>query len=140
MTGITTKTMVIPVINSLSITEYKSKNGKLMRMNNKPAYYNIIPTKSIFSKTTTLFREQIQVTGRSCEIRDTVNTTIEATGDFLSDIFKFEFNGTIEIEHTCMISNGVVTNKWEFVNSAHIELPISCSISSKEIKCGALKK
>ena len=68
-----------------------------------------------------------------------VKTMVEATGDFLSDIFKFEFNGTIEIEETCMTSNGIVTNKWEFVNTAHIELPISCSISSKEIKCGALK-
>ena len=38
-----------------------------------------------------------------------------------------------------MTSNGVVTNKWKFVNSAYIELPISCSISSEEIKCGALK-
>ena len=59
-------------------------------MNNRSGYYNIIPTESIFSKITTLFREQIQVTGRSCKISDTVNTTVVATGDFLSDIFKFD--------------------------------------------------
>ena len=72
-------------------------------------------------------------------ISDTVNTIIEATGDFLPDNIKFEFNGTIEIEETCMTSYGVVTNKWRFVDLAYIELPISCSISSKEIKYGALK-
>ena len=38
-----------------------------------------------------------------------------------------------------MTSNGVVTNDWEFTDSAHIELPISCSIFSEPIKCGALK-
>ena len=38
-----------------------------------------------------------------------------------------------------MTSNGVVTFDWEFTESAHIELPISCSISSDLIKCGALK-
>ena len=38
-----------------------------------------------------------------------------------------------------MTSNGVITNDWEFSNTAHIELPISCSIESNLIKCGALK-
>ena len=63
------------------------------------------------------------------------NTTIEATGDFLSDFF----NGTVELEEACLIAKGIVTNKWKFENSAHIELPTSCPISWEEIKCGALK-
>ena len=33
----------------------------------------------------------------------------------------------------------MVTSDWTFVNEAHIELPISCSITSEQIKCGALK-
>merc|ERR1712074_339096 len=32
-----------------------------------------------------------------------------------------------------------VTSDWEFNDKAHIELPISCSIESDQIKCGALK-
>ena len=38
-----------------------------------------------------------------------------------------------------MTSNGVITSDWEFTEKAHIELPISCSIESDQIKCGALK-
>ena len=53
--------MIILVIYSLSITEYESRNGKLIRTNNKPGFYNIIPTESVLSKATTLFREHIQV-------------------------------------------------------------------------------
>ena len=91
--------MVILVIDSLSITEYKSKNGKLMRTKQiKPGFYNIIPTESVFSKATTLFLERIQITGRSCEISKAIYTTIEAMGDLLSDIFRFTFNGTIILE------------------------------------------
>ena len=134
-----TKTLVIPVIDSLSITEYATEDGKLVRVNNKPGFYNIIPTEAIFSKTTTIFGEQIQVTGRSCEISNSVETEVEATGDFLSDIFRFTFNGTIQLTETCMTSDGVVTNNWRFEGEAYIELPISCSIESTLIKCGALK-
>ena len=107
------KTMIIPVIDSLSITEYESKNGKLIRTISKPGFYNVIAAESIPSKATTLFRERTQVTGRSCK--------------------------TIILEETCMTGNGIVTNKWTFENKAYIELPISCSIKSKEIKYGALK-
>ena len=68
-----------------------------------------------------------------------MKTEVEATGDFLSDIFRFTFNGTIQLTETCMTSNGVVTNNWKFTDVAYIELPISCSISSDFIKFGALK-
>ena len=50
-----TKTLVIPVIDSLSITEYETQDGKLVRVNNKPGFYNIIPTEAILSKKTTIF-------------------------------------------------------------------------------------
>ena len=134
-----TMTLVIPVIDGLSITKYSTEDGKLVKINNKPGFYNIIPTESILSKSTTIFGEQIQVTGRSCKISNSVETKVEATGDFISDIFLFTFNGTIQLTETCMTSNGMVTNKWKFTNVAHIELPISCSIESSLIKCGALK-
>ena len=45
-----TKTLVIPVIDSLSITEYESQDGKLVKVNNKPGFYNIIPSEAILSK------------------------------------------------------------------------------------------
>ena len=127
------------MIDSLSITEYTMEDGKVVRVNNKPGSYNIIPTESIFSQTTTIFREKIQVTGRSCEVSNSVETKVEATGDFLSDIFRFTFNATIQLTVTFMPSNGVVTNNWKFTDVAHIELPISCSIKSSLINCGALK-
>ena len=92
-----TKTLVIPVIDSLSVTEYETQDGKLVRVNNKPGFYNIIPTEAILSKKTTIFGENIQVTGRSCEISNSVETRVEATGDFLSDILLFTFNGTIKM-------------------------------------------
>ena len=38
-----------------------------------------------------------------------------------------------------MTSKEVVTNKWTFEDEAYIELPISCSIKSEQIKCGAMK-
>merc|ERR1712074_121470 len=134
-----TKTLVIPVIDSLSITEYETQDGKIVRVNNKPGFYNIIPTEAILSKKTTIFGETMQVTGRSCEISNNVETQVEATGDFLSDIFLFKFNRTIKLTEVCMTSNGVITSDWEFTEKAHIELPISCSIESDQIKCGALK-
>ena len=45
-----TKTLVIPVIDSLSVTEYETQDGKLVRINNKPGFYNIIPSEAILSK------------------------------------------------------------------------------------------
>merc|ERR1712015_317739 len=133
------KTLVIPVIDSLSVTEYETKDGKLVRVNNKPGFYNIIPAEAILSKKTTIFGETIQVTGRSCKIRNEVQTQVEPTRDFLSDVFLFTFNGTIKLTENCRTSNGIVTSDWEFKDEAHIELPISCSIESDQIKCGALK-
>ena len=50
-----TKMLVIPVIDSLSVTEYETQNGRLVRVNNKPGFYNIIPTEAILSKKTTIF-------------------------------------------------------------------------------------
>merc|ERR1712090_112177 len=134
-----TKTLVIPVIDSLSVTEYKSEDGKLIKINNKPGFYNIIPSEAILSKKTTMFGDTIQVTGRSCEVSNEVETQVEQTGDFLSDILRFRFNGSIKLTETCRTSNGVITNDWVFKDEAYIELTISCSISSEKIKCGSLK-
>jgi len=134
-----TKTLVVPVIDSLSITEYETKDGRLVKVNSKPGFYNIIPSEAILSKKTTIFGENIQVTGRSCEVREDVVTEVEPTGDFLSDKLLFKFNGTIKLTEVCRTSNGVVTSKWSFENEIYINLPISCSISSTQIKCGALK-
>merc|ERR1712141_764652 len=75
------KTLVVPVIDSLSITEYKSEDGKLVKVNSKPGFYNIIPSEAILSKKTTIFGENIQVTGRSCEVREDIITEVEPTGD-----------------------------------------------------------
>ena len=108
------KTLVIPVIDSLSVTEYETQDGKLVKVNSKPGFYNIIPSEAILSKETTIFGENIQVTGRSCEIRNDVETKIEPTGDFLSDRFSFTFNGTIKLTEICRTSNGVVTSDWTF--------------------------
>ena len=129
------KTLVVPVIDSLSITEYETKDGRLVKVNSKPGFYNIIPSEAILSKKTTIFGENIQVTGRSCEVREDIKTEVEPTGDFLSDKLLFKFNGTIKLTEVCRTSNGVVTSKWSFENEIYIDLPITCSISSKQIKC-----
>ena len=99
----------------------------------------MISAESLFSKTTTLFKENIQVTGRSCEISETVNTTIFPTGDFLSDIFSFQFQGEMELKETCLTVNGIVTNNWSFKDVAHIKLATTCFLTSEKINCGALK-
>ena len=44
------KTLVIPVIDSLSVTEYETQDGKLVKINSKPGFYNIIPSEAILSK------------------------------------------------------------------------------------------
>ena len=49
------KTLVVPVIDSLSVTEYETKDGKLVKVNNRPGFYNIIPSEAILSKKTTIF-------------------------------------------------------------------------------------
>ena len=90
------KTLVSPVIEQKSITKYKAIDGKLTKTNSRPGFYSVISAESLFSKTVTLFKENIQVAGRACEISETVNTTIHPTGDFLSDIFRFEFQGIME--------------------------------------------
>ena len=78
-----------------------------------------------------LFGERIQVTGRSCEVRDNIETEVESTGTLLSDILKFTFNGTLEMTESCLTSNGIITNDWVFEQLAYIELPISCSIKGQ---------
>ena len=78
------------------------------------------------------------MTGRSCEISNEIDTEVEKTGDFLTDMFRFFFNGTIIIKETCRTNKGTVSSDWTFTNEAHVELPISCSLKSAEIKCGAL--
>jgi len=134
------KTLVIPVIDSLYITEYETSDtsGKLIMVNSRPGFYSIIPAEAILSQETTLFNENIQVTGRSCEISEDIETEVETTGDFLTDRFRFYFNGTIVVKETCMTAKGTVSTDWTFTKEAHIELPISCSLESKEIKCSAL--
>ena len=134
------KTLVIPVLDNLYITEYETRDtsGKLVMVNSKPGYYNVIPAEAILSQETTLFNENIQVTGRSCEISEEVETEVESTGDFLTDRFRFYFNGTIIVKETCMTTKGTVSTDWTFTDEAHIELPVSCSLESKEIKCSAL--
>ena len=134
------KTLVIPVLDNLYITEYETSDtsGKLVKVNSRPGFYNVIPAEAILSQETTLFNENIQVTGRSCEISEEVETEVEKTGDFLTDRFRFYFNGTIVIKETCMTNKGTVSTDWTFTEEAHIELPISCSLESKEIKCSAL--
>ena len=134
------KTLVIPVIDNLYITEYETQdtNGRLVKVNSRHGFYNIIPAEAILSKETTLFGENIQVTGRSCEISNEVDTEVEETGDFLTDIFRFSFNGSIKITETCRTSEGTVSKVWTFTDEVHEELPISCDIKSDKIKCGAL--
>ena len=106
-----TKTLVIPVLDNLYITEYETqdRSGKLVKVNSKPGYYNIIPAEAILSRKTTLFNENIQVTGRSCEVSNKIETEVEKTGDFLTDRFRFYFNGTIIVKETCMTTKGTVS-------------------------------
>ena len=88
-TATITKTLVVPVIDSLSLTDYSSEDGRLVRINKKQGVYNIIPVESILSQTTTIFGERIKVTGRSCEVLDSMKTEVEAISTFLTDIFRF---------------------------------------------------
>ena len=134
------KTLVVPVVDSLYITEYETsdENGKLIMVNSRPGFYSVIPAEAILSQETTLFNENIQVTGRSCEIREDVETLVESTGDFLTDKFRFSFNGTIIVKEICMTAKGKVSTDWTFTEEAYIELPISCGLESEEIKCSAL--
>ena len=37
-----------------------------------------------------------------------------------------------------MTSKGTVSTDWTFTNEEHVELPISCSLESEEIRCSAL--
>ena len=102
------------LFDSLSLMDYSSEDGKLVRINKKRGVYNIIPVESVLSQTTTIFGEWIKVTGRSCEVADSVETEVESTGSFLTDVFRFSFNGTIKLTETFMTTNGVTTKVWEF--------------------------
>ena len=109
----TYKDTCFPIIEQKSITKYKAINVILTKTNSKPGFYSVISAESLFSKTVTLFKENIQVVGRSCEISEVVNTTVYPTGDFLSDIFRFQFQGVMELKETCLTA----------VSYTHLTLP-----------------
>ncbi len=73
------------------------------------------------------------MTGRSCEVSNKIETEVEKTGDFLTDRFRFYFNGTIVVKETCMTSKGTVSTDWTFTKEAHVELPVSCSLESEDL-------
>ena len=136
--AILTKTLMTPVVNTKTITKYKEVNNQLVNTEGRSGYYNVISNEAVFSKTTTLFGLDIQVVGRSCEVSNNISTSTKSTGNMLIEHFIFTFSGNLTLKESCPTETGIVSTKWNFTESASIRLPVTCSLSSPQINCGAL--
>ena len=101
--------------------------------------YTLLSEDSIISKMTTLFNCNIQIIGRSCEVSDSVNSSSTASGNYLFENYHFTFQGELEITETCPYKDKMISRNWTFLSSAEIILPITCSIKSSLINCGAVQ-
>ena len=91
------------------------------------------------SKTITLFGQKIQIIGRSCIVSNTVTSSSSPSGNFLVENYSFSFEGEMIITENCPIDGKMVSVNWNFTSEANITLPLSCSINSTKINCGAVK-
>ena len=131
-----TKTLLVPVIKSRSTLTIS--DGTIKPKDNKTSAYTLISEDATISKVTNLFGRKIKVIGRKCTVDSSVNSTSTPTGNYLYDQFAFVFSGSLTLTETCPSENGSISEQWEFNQTAHIRLPISCSIQSLLINCGSV--
>ena len=92
----------------------------------------------MISQITNLFGRNIVVIGRRCTVDSSIKSKSTPTGNYLFDQFEFSFSGQLNLTETCLGENGPITEQWSFNETAHIRLPISCSLQSQLISCGSV--
>ena len=134
-----TKILLVPLINTKTIVRYRNMNGKLVNTNGRVDHYSIISNDAVFSKATNLLNQRLQVIGRSCEISNDVNSTVQSTVSMLLEHFTFYFSRNLTMKESCPTETGVITTDWIFYRTTSILLPVTCSLSSTKINCRALR-
>ena len=75
----------------------------------------------------------------SCSVSQNVNTTSIPTNNYLHKHYVFVLNGMLEINETCLTTEGIKSKVWTFNNLANLKIPITCQISLSFIYCGGTK-
>ena len=90
------------------------------------------------SRETDMFGQSSHVIGRICTASMEINVTSIPSSEVISESFKLEFVGTIELNETCSgnKSSGPVIHTIH--SPAIVTVPVLCSVSSKEFSCGAV--
>ena len=99
--SILTKTLMVSIIDPKTKAKYSVKNGQLRTKYDCSGFYTLLSQDSIISKRTTLFNENVQVTGRSCGVSDSVNSSSTPTGNFLFENYHFMFQGKLKVTEAC---------------------------------------
>ena len=68
------KTLMIPMIEFSSYEVFKTRNGLLQARSSNSSNHVLLSKDSIISQSTTLFGQNIQVIGKSCEVSDSVKS------------------------------------------------------------------
>ena len=131
-----TKTLLVPVIKARSTL--MMSNGTITPKDNKNSTYTLFSEDTVISQATNLFGRQIVVIGRKCTVDSSIQAKSTPTGNYLFDQFEFFFSGQVNITETCLSEDGLITEQWSFNETAHIRLPISCSLQSQLISCGSV--
>ena len=139
---ILTKTLLIPVIDHRRKTEIKIVNGRMVPRSlpllHKTSKYFVIPKDSVMSRETDMFGQSSHVIGRICTASMEVNVTSIPSSEVISESFKLEFIGTIELNETCSGNKSSVPVIHTIHSPAIVTVPVLCSVSSKEFSCGAV--
>ena len=133
-----TKTLLIPIIKPKSTLTFSTKNGQLRQDHNQTNVYTLVSKDAVISKATTLFGRHIQIIGRTCEVSNTVNSSSTSSGNYLYENYSFVFQGELTLTETCPHKDGTISEDWTFNSTADIILPLTCSINSSRINCGAV--
>ena len=81
----------------------------------------------------------MQVIERSCRVSKEVNSSSSPTNNFLFEKYSFTFNSTLTVNETGLGNGNLTSQIWQFNRSMDIILPLSCSIESNLVSCGAVK-
>ena len=129
------QTILVPPINHRSRTEVISENGRLYPKYGNRSSYILISQDAVLSKSTKMFRYNINMIRRTCEIDSSVNATSFPSEDALFEDFHFQFKGNMTVTETCPTNGTSSSFEWTISANTKLRLPVVCSLHSKLINC-----
>lgn len=125
---------ISPKVDWKVTSQYKDTQGE-WQQNIGNGWTGFIPGGAIISKSMPIFGKPARIGERSCITKSNFSTESTMTAD------KINLSNIKErtISEKCRIGNREISSETEIKGNAQINLPLECSISSENIRCGRIK-